>query len=222
LARCIVGLEQPTSGKIQFSGAAFWPRQRDVPKAWAPLMRHSVQIVFQDPYSSLNPCKTVEATLRESLRLGADDKQLSVVDLLELVGLPAAYAQRKPSALSGGERQRVAIARALGVRPRLLICDEAVSALDVSVQAQILNLLNRLRQELGLSLLFISHDLAVVRQVADRAYVMLDGTVVEHGPVDRILDRPSHPYTRRLVQSIPTADGRWLADESAGTLRASV
>ena len=167
-------------------------------------------MIFQDPYSTLNPARTIDATLREAIAAGPDSKML-VDGLLDRVGLPAVYAQRKPAALSGGERQRVAIARALALHPRLIVCDEPVSALDVSVQAQILNLFKRLREELGISYLFITHDLAVVRQVVDRVYVLFQGEVVESGHVDVVLDAPSHPYTRRLVESVPRDEPGWLA-----------
>ena len=173
-----------------------------------------MQIVFQDPYSTLNPVRTVGATLAEALTAADDqirDARKAVADLLERVGLPAKYAERKPVALSGGERQRVAIARALAVRPRLIVCDEPVSALDVSVQAQILNLLTEVRRELGVSYLFITHDLAVVRQVAERVYVLRQGEVVEQGSTGDVLDNPQHWYTRMLVDSIPSSDEAWLA-----------
>jgi peptide/nickel transport system ATP-binding protein len=166
-------------------------------------------MIFQDPYSTLNPRHTVGRTLTEALRqAGANARQAGTVamtELLDRVGLPSSFARRKPEALSGGERQRVAIARALAVEPRLLICDEPVSALDVSVQAQILNLFRTLQAELHISYLFITHDLAVVRQVADRIYVLFKGEVVESGPADEILSQPKHWYTRQLMDSVPGA-----------------
>ncbi|WP_433419187.1 dipeptide ABC transporter ATP-binding protein [Microtetraspora malaysiensis] len=191
LARCVVGLEQADAGRITFHGSATGARR--------------VQIVFQDPYSALNPGLTIGTSLAEALRAAGRPKS-EVSELLELVGLPAAYARRRPRALSGGERQRVAIARALAPRADLLVCDESVSALDVSVQAQVLNLLADLRRRLGLTLLFITHDLAVARQIADRVYVMHHGRVVESGPVDSVLGAPAHEYTQRLLASIPAAD----------------
>ncbi|HEU5211286.1 MAG TPA: ABC transporter ATP-binding protein [Gaiellaceae bacterium] len=208
LARCIVGLETPTDGSVLIDGieASDYSRlESDQRRA----IRRRVQMVFQDPYSSLNPVMTVGATLREALSVGPDSRTTEA-DLLARVGLPTHYAARKPVALSGGERQRVAVARALALQPRLLVCDEPVSALDVSVQAQILNLFAALRAELGLAYLFITHDLAVVRQVAERVYVLYDGEVVESGPVERVLDAPSHPYTARLVASVPRTDPDWL------------
>ncbi|MGI5485397.1 dipeptide ABC transporter ATP-binding protein [Microtetraspora malaysiensis] len=191
LARCVVGLERADAGRITFHGSATGARR--------------VQIVFQDPYSALNPGLTIGTSLAEALRAAGRPKS-EVGELLELVGLPAAYARRRPRALSGGERQRVAIARALAPRADLLVCDESVSALDVSVQAQVLNLLADLRRRLGLTLLFITHDLAVARQIADRVYVMHHGRVVENGPVDSVLGAPAHEYTQRLLASIPAAD----------------
>jgi peptide/nickel transport system ATP-binding protein len=177
-----------------------------------------VQMVFQDPYSTLNPVRTVGSTLGEALSAADDqvgDVRRAVAELLEQVGLPARYAERKPVALSGGERQRVAVARALAVRPRLIVCDEPVSALDVSVQAQILNLLTSVRRELGVSYLFITHDLAVVRQVAERVYVLRQGEVVEQGSTSEVLDHPRHWYTRMLVDSIPSSEEAWLAQASS-------
>jgi peptide/nickel transport system ATP-binding protein len=208
LARCIVGLETPTNGDVVIDGidASDYARLQSGQRR---SIRRRVQMVFQDPYSSLNPVMTVGATLREALSVGPDPSAREA-DLLARVGLPAQYAGRKPVALSGGERQRVAVARALALQPKLLVCDEPVSALDVSVQAQILNLLTELRAELGLAYLFITHDLAVVRQVAERVYVLYDGEVVESGPVDRVLDSPTHEYTARLVASVPRTEPGWL------------
>ena len=169
--------------------------------------RRTIQMVFQDPYSTLNPRHSVRRSLSEALgtigRLSASELDARIAELLREVGLPEHYADRRPSSLSGGERQRVAIARALSVNPKVLVCDEPVSALDVSVQAQILNLFKRLQQELGLSYLFITHDLAVVRQVAQRIYVLYLGEVVEHGRAEDVIGCPRHPYTKRLIDSIP-------------------
>ncbi len=205
LARCLVGLETATSGEIVIDGIAAQDF-RTVPNKDLQRLRRTVQIVFQDPYSSLNPLRTVGATLQEATDLYDGRKRdagRAVQELLERVGLPASYAQRKPVALSGGERQRVAIARALAVRPRLIVCDEPVSALDVSVQAQILNLFRTLRADLGMAYLFVTHDLAVVRQIVDRLYVLHRGKVVESGPVATVLDDPQDDYTARLIDSMP-------------------
>jgi peptide/nickel transport system ATP-binding protein len=184
LARIVVGLETADEGTVR-TGTSRPP-----------------QIVFQDPYSALNPSLSVGSSLRDALRAGGRSKS-EVPALLEMVGLPAAYARRRPRALSGGERQRVAIARALATHPDLLVCDEAVSALDVSVQAQILNLIAELRVSLGLSVLFISHDLAVVRQASQRVYVLYQGRIAEQGRTGEVLSDPAHDYTRRLMASVP-------------------
>jgi peptide/nickel transport system ATP-binding protein len=209
LARCVVGLETPTSGRIEIGGFDASDYGRLDPGVRRQLRRR-VQMIFQDPYSSLNPVRTIGATLSEAIAVGPDPAT-RVAELLARVGLPAEYAPRKPVALSGGERQRVAVARALALRPSVIVCDEPVSALDVSVQAQILNLFTKLREELGLSYLFITHDLAVVRQVVERLYVLYRGEIVESGPVDRVLDAPTHPYTARLVASVPRTEAGWLA-----------
>jgi peptide/nickel transport system ATP-binding protein len=202
LARCVVGLEQADGGRIEIDGADA-SRWTGLDTLTRRQLRRTIQMVFQDPYASLNPARTVGAALREAVSVAEPPTEARVIELLDLVGLPASYAQRKPAALSGGERQRVVVARALAVKPKLLLCDEPVSALDVSVQAQLLNLLNELRGELGLSYLFITHDLAVVRQVADRLYVIHRGTIVESGTVDDVLDRPRHAYTQELVRAVP-------------------
>lgn len=208
IARCLVGLETSTSGEITIDGVAASDYDA-LTGSDRKHLRETVQIVFQDPYSSLNPVRTVGSTLKRALSIrnprGANYEEM-MHDLLKRVGLPAAYAGRKPRSLSGGERQRVAIARALAVRPKLLVCDEAVSALDVSVQAQILSLFGSLRDELGVSYLFITHNLSVVRQIADRIYVLYHGEIVEQGPVGDILDNPKHWYTARLIDSVPRSD----------------
>lgn len=203
LSRSLMGLLPVHSGQIQFDGrdlatlnAAQW---RSV--------RKNIQMIFQDPYSSLNPRMTIGDMLKEPMLVhhivGARELDREAARLLELVQLPAAALKRYPHQFSGGQRQRIGIARALGLRPQLLICDESVSALDVSVQAQILNLLKDLQGEFNLSYLFISHDLNVVHYISDRVLVMRQGQIVESGTADQILRHPSHPYTQQLVQSVP-------------------
>ncbi len=219
LGRCLVGLETPSAGEITIDGvdgSDYSALDRNARNH----LRRTVQMIFQDPYQSLNPARTVDFAITEALRARREradpqeDLDALTGELLGRVGLPADYRARRPIALSGGERQRVAIARALALEPRLLVCDEPVSALDVSVQAQVLNLLNRLREDLGIAYLFISHDLAVVRQVVDRVYVLYRGQVVESGPVGDVLDSPKHPYTARLVASLPRPDTDWLESSS--------
>jgi peptide/nickel transport system ATP-binding protein len=171
-------------------------------------MRKHMQIVFQDPYSSLNPRMTVGAAIMEPMQvhgLHGNDKnrRAKVVELLDRVGLSSRVFNRYPHEFSGGQRQRVSIARALAVEPRFIICDESVSALDVSVQAQVLNLLNELRNELGLTYIFISHDLSVVKFMSDRMVVMSAGKVVEMGPAEQLYANPRSEYTRRLIDAIP-------------------
>ncbi len=205
IARMLSGLERATSGTIAVAG-----RDRSVPVRNAKERRRrgrELQIVFQDPYTSLDPRQRIGQCLDEVLRLHTelndDQRRARVAELLDHVGLDERHARSRPRELSGGQRQRAAIARALAAEPIAIVLDEAVSALDVSIQAQVLNLLNRLRTDTGVAYIFISHNLAVVRQVTDEALVLQRGQVVERGPTDEVLDRPQHEYTRRLLASIP-------------------
>ncbi|GAA0966101.1 ABC transporter ATP-binding protein [Acrocarpospora macrocephala] len=202
LARMMVGLTKPSSGQVRVAGIDL-AAKRVSREDWGTV-RSTVQMAFQDPYSTLNPQRSVGSALRDGLRLSRKTEVRRRTDeLLERVGLSSAYASRMPAQLSGGERQRVAIARALARDPQVVVCDEVVSALDVSVQAHILNLLRELQTDLGLAYVFITHDLAVVRQITDRIYVLKDGEVVEHERTETVLDDPQHPYTQRLIGSIP-------------------
>lgn len=205
LARMIVGLESPDSGRIVVAGRE---RTRSAARRAERLTRaREVQMVFQDPYLSLDPRIRVEKAVDEVVRLhdGGPSRTRAerVTELLEQVGLGRREAAALPSELSGGQRQRVAIARALAARPRTLVLDEAVSALDVSIQAQILVLLDRIRAEYAMTFLFVSHDLAVVRSVTDDVLVLRQGEVVEEGPTERVLAEPRHPYTELLLASVP-------------------
>jgi oligopeptide transport system ATP-binding protein len=202
-ARLVMGIEAPSSGTIDLhlDGHAARGRGRRLQRA-----RH-VQMVFQDPYSSLDPRQTVGDAVAECVSLhfdlARDELEERVRVLLGAVGLEERHVGARPRGLSGGERQRVAIAKALAAEPQVLVLDEAVAALDVSIQAQILNLLAEIRETRGIALLFISHDLTVVEQVCDEVIVMRRGSIVERGPVSRVLRDPQHPYTRRLVDSVP-------------------
>jgi peptide/nickel transport system ATP-binding protein/oligopeptide transport system ATP-binding protein len=209
LARCLTRLVEPDAGSIAFDGRELV----GMPAGEFQRVRREMQIVFQDPYSSLNPQMTAGAALAEALRVHGvatrAEAPAQVAELLRLVGLPAQTARRYPRELSGGQRQRVAIARALAPRPRLLIADEAVSALDVSIQAQILNLLVDLTERLSLTTIFISHQLSVIAHVADAVAVMYLGRIVESGPVDEVFGNPQHPYTAALLAAHPEpAPGR--------------
>lgn len=206
IARCLLGLTSPTEGSIEFAGVGVVPARRSAQDRRA--VAQIVQCVFQDPYSTLNPMHSVGTALTEALNQRArpiTDRNREVASLLDRVGLPASMATRRPASLSGGQRQRVAIARALAVEPRVLLCDEPVAALDVSVQAQILELLREVNRAQGTSLIFITHDLGVVRQVTERVLVLYRGEVVEQGETDAVLDSPTHDYTRRLVSAMPSA-----------------
>ena len=207
VARSLLKLVRPTAGEIRFDGEDIWTQD----KAATLRFRRRVQAVFQDPYSSLNPRMTVRDIVGEPLVVhepgiaGAEiDRRLR--ELLSLCGLPARFAGRYPHEMSGGQRQRVGIARALALKPDFVVCDEAVSALDVSIQAQIINLLMDLRAELGLTYLFIGHDLSVVRSLCDRVAVMYLGKVVESGEARRVFADPQHPYTQALIEAAPTPD----------------
>jgi ABC-type oligopeptide transport system ATPase subunit len=204
-ARMIIGLERPTSGTIVIAGRERGARR--LSSRERRRMGRMVQIVFQDPYSSLDRRQRVRDCLDEVLRLhfalSREEREVRIGELLSQVGLDERHASAYPRALSGGQQQRVAIARALASEPSLLILDESVASLDVSVQAQVLNLLADIREQTGVTYLFISHDLAVVRQVSDEVVVMRRGAVVERGPTDTVLDEPADPYTRALLSAVP-------------------
>jgi oligopeptide/dipeptide ABC transporter ATP-binding protein len=200
LGRCIVGLEEPTAGTIRYGGQELSAKR-------VRAERRRIQMVFQDPYSSLNPRMTVRQTLAELLRAHDMVPRSSVEDrcreLLDLVGLPARALDAHPRQFSGGQRQRVSIARALALEPELLVADEPVSALDVSVQATVLNLLDDLRERLGLTVLLIAHNMAVVRHVCDRVAVMYLGRIVETAETDELFTNARHPYTQGLLNAVP-------------------
>lgn len=215
LARLVVGLEQPTEGQVLFDGRDVATLRGDDRAEW----RRNVQLVFQDPYSALDPRMTVEQLVGEPFRVHPDvlpaaRRRARVQELLELVGLNPDHLERYPHEFSGGQRQRIGIARGIALNPRLLVCDEPVSALDVSVRAQVINLLLDLQSELGLSYLFIAHDLQIVRHVSDRVVTMYLGRIVETGEVQQVYAAPAHPYTRALLSAAPE-----LRAEDAGRER---
>jgi oligopeptide/dipeptide ABC transporter ATP-binding protein len=206
LARCVLRLIDPTQGRIVFDGRDVTPlKGRQL--AW---FRQQVQPVFQDPYSSIDPRWRVGHSVAESLDAFAigtrAERHARVVDLLDRVGLDPSFARRRPHELSGGQRQRVGIAAALASEPRLIVADEPVSALDVSVQAQVLNLLAELQRDLSLAVLFVAHDLGVVQHISHRTAVMYLGKIVETGPTERVFRDPRHPYTQALLEAIPHPD----------------
>jgi oligopeptide/dipeptide ABC transporter ATP-binding protein len=206
VGRTILRLQEPTSGHAVFEGTDVFELDRQTMRR----LRRRMQIIFQDPYGSLNPRMTVGAAVAEGIEIHrlAEGAEIGrrVSSLLEEVGLDPGYARRYPHEFSGGQRQRIGIARALAVEPSFIVCDEPVSALDVSVQAQVLNLLADLQRERGLSYLFIAHDLAVVRQIARRVAVMYLGRIVEAGPTEALLSSPRHPYTVALLSAVPEPD----------------
>jgi oligopeptide/dipeptide ABC transporter ATP-binding protein len=200
-------LETPTAGRVLLEG-------RDVHALSGPdlqRLRRNLQMVMQDPYTSLNPRMTVGDIVGEPFEIHRDvapagSRRARVRELLDMVGLSPEHINRYPHQFSGGQRQRIGIARALALRPEILVCDEPVSALDVSIQAQVINLLERLQSELGLTYIFIAHDLSVVRHISDRVAVMYLGKIVETGTQDEIYERPTHPYTQALLSAVPVPD----------------
>ena len=204
--RTILKILDPTSGSIKFMGNEISHLNK---KQMRPY-RKDMQIIFQDPYSSLNPRMTISSMLSEALKIHKivpkEDIEKEIASLLDVVGLPASYANRYPHEFSGGQRQRIGIARALSVKPKLIICDEAVSALDVSIQAQIINLLKELQKEYNLTYLFISHDLSVVEHISDRVAVMYAGELQEIAEVKELFNNTIHPYTKALLSAVPIPD----------------
>jgi oligopeptide transport system ATP-binding protein len=222
LCRAILQLIRPTSGSVRFEGQELVGRS---PRELRPL-RRQMQMIFQDPFASLNPRKRVGQIVGDPMRLHgvADGAQLKrrVQELLDRVGLQAEHYNRYPHEFSGGQRQRIGIARALGTQPKLIIADEPVSALDVSVQAQIINLLEELQREFGMAYLFVAHDLGVVRHVSDRVAVMYLGKIVEHADAGALYAHPQHPYTNALLSAVPIPDPRKNATRERITLDGDV
>jgi oligopeptide/dipeptide ABC transporter ATP-binding protein len=207
LSRVLMNLEKPTSGSVKYKGREIFGLHGGELRR----MRRQIQLVMQDPYTSLNPRMTVGDLVGEPYEIHPDvaprgSRRRQVQELLEVVGLNPEHINRYPHQFSGGQRQRIGIARALALRPEIIICDEPVSALDVSIQAQVMNLLDRLQDEFGLAYVFIAHDLSVVRHLSDRVAVMYLGKIVETGSDDQIYQRPTHPYTQALLSAVPVPD----------------
>lgn len=207
LGRLLMRLEEPTGGTVEFDGKQMYDQSGGDMRA----MRRDIQIVFQDPYTSLNPRRTVGEIVGEPFEIHPDavpkkGRRAKVQELLELVGLNPEHINRYPHQFSGGQRQRIGIARGIALNPKVLICDEPVSALDVSVQAQVINLMEKLQNELDLAYIFIAHDLSVVRHISDRVGVMYLGRMVELGDEDQVYSRPTHPYTQALLSAVPVPD----------------
>jgi oligopeptide transport system ATP-binding protein len=207
LGRMLMRLEEPTAGKLTFDGVDVYSQTGGDMRR----LRRDIQIVFQDPYTSLNPRKTVGDIVGEPFEIHREvvpkgGRRQRVQELLDLVGLNPEHINRYPHQFSGGQRQRIGIARGVALNPKVIICDEPVSALDVSVQAQVVNLLEKLQNELGLAYIFIAHDLSVVRHISDRVGVMYLGKLVELGDEDQIYSRPTHPYTQALLSAVPLPD----------------
>jgi peptide/nickel transport system ATP-binding protein len=207
LGRALLRLLPPTSGNIYFNDVNIAGLSDEAMRR----NRKSLQMIFQDPYASLNPMQTIGEAIMEPMRVhrvlaNEQQRRAKVEELLETVNLKAEHYYRYPHEFSGGQRQRISIARALALEPKCIVCDESVSALDVSVQAQVLNLLNKLKQDFGITYIFITHDLAVARFMADRVLVMYAGKIVEAGTAEEIYNNPQHPYTRTLLAAIPKGE----------------
>ena len=207
LGRLILRLIEPTAGQVLFDGEDLCTLNREAMRQ----KRRDMQLVFQDPYASLNPFFTVGEIIAEGLELhklcaNAKERRERVYELLNMVGLSKEHANRFPHEFSGGQRQRVGIAQALALNPEFIVCDEPISALDVSIQAQVVNMLMKFQRELGLTYLFIAHDLSMVRHIADETAVMYLGTMVEYGPTEEVYGHPAHPYTQGLLSAVPVAD----------------